>query len=142
MAARNIENMPGIQPELREYIALQAKAMAGDMVIVIDPETVAPAPTTSAWTRDVKISVQTAAGEVHKWLNTAVATILSIADDGGGTASIVATTITLVEGETTVVVSGTAATWADTETDTLTVANMTILGYTVTGGTSVETFTA
>ena len=29
----------------------QAKAMSGDMVLVISPETVAPAPTSSAWTR-------------------------------------------------------------------------------------------
>jgi len=124
-----------------EQIDLYAKAMSGDIVIVITPETVAPVPTAAAWTRDVKISIQTAAGEIHSWMDLTEATILSIGDTGGGTASIVATTITIVAGETVVVVSGTEATWANSETDTLTVANMTILGYTITGGTSVETFT-
>jgi hypothetical protein len=47
----------------------------------------------------------------------------------------------MVNGRCVVVVSGDAADWLDTETDTLTLANSTILGYTVTGGTSVETFT-
>ena len=131
----------GVSPTLRDAFTLRDQAMTGDIVIVIDPETVTPVPTAVAWTRNVKISVQNAAGEVHTWLDTAVASILSIGDTGGGTASIVATTITLVKGETTVVVSGTEATWANGETDTLTVANMTIMGYTVTGGTSVETFT-
>ena len=135
-----INKQEGVSPVVKEEFALRDLAMGGDMVIVIDPETVAPVPTTSAWTRDVKISVQTAAGAVHKWLDGAFATILSIGDTGGGTASIVSTTMTLVEGEVIVVVSGTEATWANGETDTLTVANTTILGYTVTGGTSVETF--
>ena len=136
-----INKQEGVSPVVKEEFALRDLAMGGDMVIVIDPETVAPVPTTSAWTRDVKISVQTAAGAVHKWLDGAFATILSIGDTGGGTASIVSTTMTLVEGEVIVVVSGTEATWANGETDTLTVANTDIMGYTVTGGTSVETFT-
>ncbi|MBW1853102.1 MAG: hypothetical protein JRJ00_00215 [Deltaproteobacteria bacterium] len=131
----------GLGLTANQQITLHEKAMSGDMVIVITPETVTPAPTAAAWTRNVKISLQSAAGEVHTWANLSEATILSIADDGGGTASIVTTTITLVNGEVVVVVSGTAATWANTETDTLTVGNMTIMGYTVTGGTSVETFT-
>ena len=124
-----------------QELTLIEKAMSGDILIVIDPETVTPIPTSAAWTRNVEISLQTAAGEKHSWMNLTEATILSIADDGGGTASIVATTITIVNGETTVVVSGTEATWANGETDTLTVADMTVMGYTVTGGTSVETFT-
>lgn len=44
-----------------------------------------------------------------------------------------------VNGESSVVVSGTAAAWVAAETNTLTVANLTVMGYTVTGGTSVET---
>ena len=123
-----------------QELTLLEKAMSGDIVIVIDPETVDRTITTSAWTRNVKISLKTAAGEIHSWANLTEATILSIGDTGGGTASIVATTITIVNGETTVVVSGTEATWANAETDTLTVADMTVMGYTVTGGTSVETF--
>lgn len=139
---RSIKDMPGIQPELREHLETMEKAMSGDIVMVIDPETVAPAPTSAAWTRNVKISIETAAGEKHGWLNAAYTTTLSIADTStAGTASITSTTLTIVDGEAIVVVSGDAADWLNTETDTLTVANITVLGVTVTGGTSVETFT-
>lgn len=140
---RSIEDMAGVQPELREYLASVESALAGDIVMVIEPETVAPAPTAAAWTRNVKISIQNAAGDVHGWLNKAYTTTLSIADTStAGTASIVSTTLTIVDGEAVVVVSGDAEAWLDTETDTLTVGNITVLGVTVTGGTSVETFTA
>lgn len=140
---RGLNELLGVQPELREYLGAVEKAMSGDIVMVIEPETVAPAPTSAAWTRNVKISIQTATGEVHTWLNAAYTTTLSIADTStAGTASIVSTTLTIVNGEAIVVVSGDAADWLDTETDTLTVGNITVLGVTVTGGTSVETFTA
>lgn len=142
MAVRNIEDMPGIQPELREYLTLQQKALSGDLTMVIDPETVAPVPTAAAWTRSVKVSIQTAAGEVHNWLNKAYATTVSIGDTStAGTASIAGTTLTLVDGEATIVVSGDAADWLNTETDTLTIGNIVAAGISVTGGTSVETFT-
>jgi len=118
------------------------KALAGDIVMVIDPETVAPVPTSAAWTRNVLVSIQTASGEVHDWLNKAYATTASIGDTStAGTASIAATTLTIVDGEAVIVVSGDAEDWLNTETDTLTIANITVLGVTVTGGTSVETFT-
>jgi len=131
----------GINLTNNQELTLLEKAMSGDMVLVITPTVVTPAPTGAAWTRNVAISLQTAAGEVHSWANITEAAILSIGDTGGGTASIAATSIVLVNGEINVVVSGTEATWANNETDTLTVASMTIMGYTVTGGTSVETFT-
>ena len=122
---------------------LMAEGMSGDLTIVITPETVAPEPTAAAWTRTVNIKVVNTAGETMNWLNAAYTTTLSIADTStAGTASIVSTTLTLVNGEADIVVSGDAADWLDTETDTLTVGNLTVMGYTVTGGTSVETFTA
>lgn len=125
-----------------QQMNLQDKAMSGDLVMSITPATVTPAPTAAAWTRNVAIKILTAAGEQHVWLNDTYATTLSIGDtSSAGTASIVSTTLTLVNGEAVVVVSGDAAAWLNTETDTLTVANITVLGYTVTGGTSVETFT-
>ena len=141
--ANYLDSRNGIQPAVKDELKIRDKALAGDIVMVIDPETVAPVPTSSAWTRNVKISIQSAAGEVHEWLNQSYTTTLSIADTStAGTASITSTTLTLVNGEATVVVSGDAQDWLDTETDTLTVANITVMGYTVTGGTSVETFTA
>lgn len=133
----------GIGLTANEELTLVEKAMSGDIVFSILPATVAPVPTSAAWTRTVMIEVLTAAGEVHTWLNQAYTTTLSIADGStAGTASIVSTTLTLVNGQADIVVSGDAADWLDTETDTLTVGNITVMGYTVTGGTSVETFTA
>lgn len=133
----------GIAPAVRDAFIVRDKAMSGDIVMVIDPETVAPAPTSAAWTRDVRVSIETAAGEKHEWLNDTFATTASIVDTStAGTASIASTTLTIVDGEATITVSGDAQDWLDTETDTLTIGNITVLGVTVTGGTSVETFTA
>lgn len=132
----------GISPTLRDALELRDKALSGDITLVITPPTVAPVPTAAAWTRDVKLSYQTADGKVHTWFNDVTTSILSIANtSSAGTASIVSTTLTIVEGEATVVISGDAEAWLDSETDTLTVANTTVAGITVTGGTSVETFT-
>ena len=130
----------GLSPN--QQIDQMARAMSGNLAITISPETVAPVPTAAAWTRDVVISVVDSAGDVQEWINGAYTSILSIADTStAGTASIASTTLTLVNGKATVTVSGDAEAWLNTETDTLTVANVSIMGYTVTGGTSVETFT-
>lgn len=132
----------GIAPKIREKFDLISDAAVGDIVLVISPETVAPVPTAAAWTRTVLLSIENAAGDVHNWLSGSFATTLSIADTStAGTASIVSTTLTIVNGVASVVVSGDAADWLNTETDTLTVGDLTIMGATVTGGTSVETFT-
>ena len=132
----------GIGLTANEELTLVEKAMSGDIVFSILPATVTPVPTAAAWTRTVMIEVLTAAGEVHTWLNQAYTTTLSIGDTStAGTASIVATTLTLVNGQADIVVSGDAADWLNTETDTLTVGNITVMGYTVTGDTSIETFT-
>lgn len=132
----------GVSPAIREAFISRDKALMGDIVMVITPATVAPVPTAAAWTREVEVSIETAAGVVHDWLTKDFATTASVADTGGGTASILpATTLTIVNGKAVIVVSGTAATWANTQTDTVTIGNITVLGVTVTGGTSVETFT-
>lgn len=140
----------GVQPEVRELLSdlaglssIVEDAIQGDIVLDISPTTVAPVPTSSAWTRNVVLTLQNAAGETHTWCDMAFTTTLSVGDTStAGTATIVSTTLTFVNGVATIVVSGDAQDWLDTETDTLTIANMTIMGYTVTGGTSVETFTA
>lgn len=132
----------GIQPELRNYLTTIEKAMAGDIVFKCTPATVAPKPRATAWTRTVVVTVETAGGLVHKWFNKAIATGVSIADTStAGTATIPSTTLTFVEGKATVVITGDAQAWLNSETDTLTVAQATILGVTVAQKTSVETFT-
>ena len=88
------------------------------------------------------IELQDADGNLHMWFNKAIANGVSIADtSSAGTASIPSTTLTFEGGKASVKISGDAADWLDSETDTLTVNDIDIMGYTVTGGTSVETFT-
>ena len=131
-----------IQPQLRDEISLRDKAMSGDIVFSITPATVAPAPTSAAWTRDIVIEIQDASGNVHTWINQDYAAALAIADTStAGTASITSTTLSLVNGRAVVTVSGDGVAWLNAETDTLTVSNITVMGYTITGGASVETFT-
>jgi hypothetical protein len=138
MAFKNEQRAPRY---LRDAVGVRDKAASGDILWVLTPPTVAPVPTTSAWTRDVLVELKTAAGEVHDWFSADITTGVSIADDGGGTASIPSTTLTIVNGKAVITISGTEATWANGETDTLTVAEATVLGYTVAAKTSVEEFT-
>ncbi|MHA1302987.1 MAG: hypothetical protein ACTSPI_04720 [Candidatus Heimdallarchaeaceae archaeon] len=136
----NINKKAGIQPAVRKEFSVRDAALAGDIVMVINPETVNRDATTSAWDRNVRIEIQTASGLTHDWLSADYATTLSIADTGGGTATIDSTTLEIRGGKAIVIVHGDEATWAAAENDTLTVANITILGVTVIGGTSVQTF--
>jgi hypothetical protein len=136
----NILTRKGIQLAARQELLLRDKAMSGDMVLTISPATVAPAPRATAWTRTVTITLKTAGGDTHTWYNGTLT--VSIADtSSAGTATITDTTPNMVNGVCTVVISSGAAAWLNSETDTLTVSNQTILGSTITGGTSVETFT-
>lgn len=131
----------GNAPSLREEIALRDKAFAGDLVFVCDPATVTSDAITGAWTRTVVVYLKTAAGQVHTWFNKAITTGVSIGDtSSAGTATIPSTTLTFTDGKASVVVTGSAHEWVAAETDTLTVAQATILGYTVAAKTSVETF--
>jgi len=137
-----IDLLIGVQPELRKELSLRDEALSGDMLFVVSPATVAPVPTAAAWTRTVTVELQTAGGKLHNWFNKAITTGVSIADTStAGTASIPSTTLTFVNGIASVVVSGDVADWLNTETDTLTVAQATILGSTIAAKTSVETFT-
>lgn len=132
----------GLAPIMRSEIGLRDNAMAGDMVFVVTPATVSTPATAALWTRTVKVQLQNAAGKLHSWFNKAIATGVSIADtSAAGTATITSTTLTFVDGEATVVVSGDAAAWNAAQTDTLTITAATVLGYTVASKTSVETFT-
>lgn len=123
---------------------LLREALGGDILWVLTPATVAPAPTAAAFTREVVVEAQNAAGEIHAWLNEVIASGVAIADTStAGTATIPSTTLTIVDGRATIVISGDAQDWLDTETDTLTVAEYTgFAGQTLAVKTSVETFTA
>ena len=135
----NILKKLGIQPALRNELSVRDKAFSGDIVWVVTPSTVVVVPTEVDWTRTVVVELQTAAGEVHTWFSDEIASGNSIANTGDGTASIVSEILTIVNGRAEVVVSGIDG-WDNTDTDTYTVTEATILGYTVSAVTSKETF--
>ena len=136
----NILKKLGIQRAVRNEFYLRDKALSGDLVWVVTPSTVVVVPTEVDWTRTVVVELQTAAGEVHTWFSDEIASGNSIANTGDGTASIVSEILTIVNGRADVVVSGVDG-WDNTNTDTYTVAEATILNATVSAVTSVETFT-
>jgi len=132
----------GIKPQQRDYDALVAKAMSGDLVFVVTPATATPAPTAAAWTQAIEVELQSAAGENHEWFNDAITTAIAASTtSSAGTASMGSTTLTFVKGRATAVLEGDAAAWLADETATATVAEQTILGYTVASKTCVLTFT-
>ena len=119
------------------------EALQGDILFVVTPAAVAPVPTAAAWTRSVVVSVENAAGEVHEWFTEDITTGVSVGDTStAGTATIASTTLSIINGQATVVVSGDAASWLNAETDTLTVAQYTgFSGATMATKASIETFT-
>lgn len=88
------------------------------------------------YTRDVLVQLVDTDGNVHSWFNGVVP--VTIGDTADGTAAIETTNPEMVNGEMTVTVSLTGV-WAASKTNTLTVSQKTILGYTVAAKTSVET---
>lgn len=119
------------------------KAVCGDIVFTVTPATLTTSATSAARTRVVNIVLASADGVIHEWFNKAITSGVSIAETStAGTATIASTTLTFVNGSASVTISLNAAAWVAAETDTLTVAQATILGYTVAAKTSVETFGA
>lgn len=103
---------PRFSRPLKDAMKLRDSAAAGDLVWAVSPSTVNLAPTASAWSRNVIVTLQNAAGDVHDWFNSAIATGNSIANtSSAGTASIVSTTLTMVNGRAVVAVSGDAQAW-------------------------------
>ena len=132
-----------IKPQQRAYDAIMGKAMSGDLVFVVTPATGTPAPTTAAWEQAIIVELQSAAGEVHKWFNKTITTGIAASDDSSdGSASMDSTTLTFVDGKAAATLEGDEADWLATETATATVAEATVLGYTVAEKTCVLTFTA
>lgn len=134
-------NKSGFSPNERNFQDLLAKAAKGDIVFKCYPATVNRVATSAAWTRDVRIRLETASGDLHEWFTGDIASGVSIADtSSAGTAAIPSTTLSFKDGEAVVRVTGSAHAWLVGETDTLTVAQATIMGATVSAKTSVQTF--
>lgn len=118
-------------------------ALSGDIVLEISPEAVDREATDAVWTRTVTLTLKNTAGEVLTFYNGTQETKASIATDSvAGAPTIASQDIVFVNGVSSIVVSGDAADWLEDETDTLTIANLSVNNFTVTGGTSVQTFVA
>lgn len=118
-------------------VALLTKAIDGDIIMEITPATiyVTAAAAADGFSEAVTVTFKTAAGATHTWFNGALS--VSIEDSSAGTASLSSATPAITNGVATFNVIGDAAAWADNDTATATVANLSVLGYTITGGTAV-----
>lgn len=130
----------GIQPATREALSVIAAGMSGDIVINTITAEPTPAPTSDVWSYTVGFELTDTAGNRHEWYNgdvTAAASDTSTA----GTAAVDDGTPAVVNGYGTVVLSGDAADWLDTETAVLTLDG-TIMGTALDAVTWTVTFTA
>jgi hypothetical protein len=135
-----IDNRVGIQKEVRDEISIRDKAMSGDITIEILTADVAPAPTAAIWSYTVNFQLIDTNGNVHNWYN---GDIVAAASDtsAAGTAAVDDTSPAVVNGVGSVVLSGDAAAWLDTETALCTL-NGTVLGKTLANKVFTVTFTA
>lgn len=134
-------NAGGLTPN--EQINLLSKATSGDIVMSVSPSSISPVPTNESWIRTVDVKITDSDGNVHKWLTADYTSVLTIADtSASGIASIASDTLSIVNGIGQVAVSGNASSWIATDTDTLTIGSVIITGNSISGTTSVETFTA
>ncbi len=123
---------------------LRDRAMEGDMALTISPTTAVPAPVTGVPDDQVVVlTLKDAAGNVHDWFDGTLAGLATGAEvtSGGGEGDPESADLVFVKGIAKVNYQNTTGTWANADTSTLTIADLTILGYTVTGGTFVQTFT-
>lgn len=93
-----------------------------DVVVVIERANVTPAPTTAVWSYVVPFHLETTAGETVPFNGTIAATAEE-STSGGGTADPDDATPAVVNGRGTVTFKGTAGTWADGNTATLTLTH-------------------
>jgi hypothetical protein len=143
MARRDLTGQQTLNQQLGQFLNQFSDMISGAMTLAILPETTTRAATAAGWTRTVNFEILDSEGNVLEYLNLTFSAVLSAATDSvAGAVSIPSADLVIANGRGSVVVTGTAADWLAVETNTLTVANLTILGYTVTGGTSVETITA
>lgn len=116
-------------------------AMLGDISILVSPESIETTALNGTWKRTVEINFRDSKGRIHGWLSTTFPNAISVADTSvAGTSSITSTDLVVDRGKASVEISGDATDWLAGETDTLTVANVEIMGNTITGGASTQTF--
>lgn len=117
-----------------------SSAMSGDITAVISPATLSTAHGIAA-SRTITVTLVDTDGNIHTWCDPTIATIVTAAkSSSSGTATVATANIVFDNGVATIPVT-IGGTWLAADTNTVTIANITILGKTVTGGTSVQTMT-
>lgn len=102
----------GVSPQLRRYLTKIENVLEGGLKWVVTPVVTTNAPTAAIWTRNVDIALKDDDNVVCDWFTASIESALSIADtSSAGTASIASTTLALVKGKATIVVSGDAEAW-------------------------------
>ena len=119
--------------------AFEAMSASSNMSLKIYPTTKSTAHASAA-SRNVRIQLENGSGQVHEWYNGPLTVAIS-KSSAGGTATIAATSVTMVNGAIDILITE-GGTWLAADTNTLTVTLPTIMGAAVTGNTtSVETMT-
>ena len=143
MPRRNNTGRFTLNTELESFYTQFSDAASGAMTLDILPATATRVATAAGWTRTVNFALLDDDGNVLEFINRTFPAVLAAATDSvAGAVSIPSADLVLTNGRGSTVVTGTAAAWLALETNTVTCGNLTVLGYTVTGGTSVETIVA
>lgn len=137
-----IDRKVNVGIEERREFSIRDAAMSGDLDLTIFTADVTPAPTAAEWEYTVKFGLVDSNGRIHDWYTGDITA--AVADTStAGTASIDDATPSIVNGVGTVVLSGDAAAWLDTETATVTLdGSVSTLGITLTQKVFTVTFTA
>lgn len=133
-----------------DYLKVVENGLSGDITIVPIPATLGSSAAVvnaaiqgeeEKFARSVHVKLVDTSGSIHKWFN-GYLTVAASKNSTSGTVAIKdgATSMPLVNGEGDVIIEYTG-TWAEGDTATLTVSG-TVLGYTLTQKTSVDTLVA
>lgn len=122
------------------FASLLAAAASGDMLLDIDPaeddDLVVPE---ADFSRVVTVRLVDSEDRIHTWYNAALSGVVTTSSTTvGGAVAIEPAAPAFVNGECAITVNCTG-TWLADEFSLLTIGNQTILGHTVTGGTSKQT---
>jgi hypothetical protein len=118
-------------------VKIEPVTTGAELATVISANTTAGV---APYTRSVVITLEDADGNVHDWFNSDITISVAEVTAGNGAIAVADTTPAMVNGRATVTITF-SGTFAAADTNTLTVAQATILGYTVAAKTSVQTST-
>lgn len=123
------------------------EAMSGDLEFLVTPSSSrSTAASLNAITAGVTVgtivvTLQTAAGEIHDWYDSTIAISAATTNTSSCTFTVASATATMVGGVVSIPVTYTGTAWAAADTCTLSVAQKTLMGYTITAKTFVNTLT-